>query len=90
MHQLQKIYLDIFKVVYPFLDTHFVSYLLFLSIIIGITYITWKIIQKRARKSAIIDKIMMLAWYGLLLFLIGYIAWFIMIHFETYQLFNKK
>jgi hypothetical protein len=88
MGQLQKIYLDIFKAVYPNLHTHFVSYVLFLSIISGLTYLTWRLIQKRSRKNTAFDKLMTVAWYLLLLFFIGYVAWFVMINFETYRLFK--
>ena len=88
MRRLQELYLDIFKLVYPNLHTHFVSYLLYLSILSAVTYFIWRMIQKRGHKGLMMDKLVLLFWYSGLFFFVGYIAWFVMIYFETYKLFK--
>ena len=88
MGKLQALYFKIFKVIYPNLHTHFVSYILYLTILSVMTLFIWRMIQKRSHKGHIIDKLVLLCWYAGLFFFVGYIAWFLMIHFETYKLFK--
>lgn len=88
MSQLQHIYLTIFKYIYPYLYSHFVTYLLYLGILCAISYWVYKKFKQYPLGSGLYRKTIKGLWLMALLFFIGYIAWFIMVHFESHNAFK--
>ena len=83
---LETIYLQIFRALYPHIHTHFVSYCLILALSVFSFWLNWRFIVHFHRHG---DTIATFVKYLLIFFeffLLGFILWFVFIHFHTFLL----
>lgn len=86
MSTLETIYLQIFRSLYPFIHSHFVSYCL-LVVFSSITiWLIWRFIVHFNRYNQSIATFTKYILIFIELFLVGFLLWFIFIHFHTFLL----
>lgn len=85
MDIINDLFLSFFAYAYPFLHNHFVTYLMFLIILLGLTYGNWKLIEKNKGSKGSAEGLMKIILILAELLFVSYLIWFVFVHFQTYK-----
>lgn len=85
MYWIQQQFFFLFTIIYPIVHSHFVSYVLILLGFGAIALVNWRFIKKLPASSGVM-KLIKVNLYLLQACLVGFLTWFIFIHFHTFTL----
>jgi len=86
LDQLNLVFLSIFSNIYVYIHSHFVSYLLFLALILALSKVLYdskKYFKKKSDGQTLTIKLL---WALALSALLIFDFWYIFIHFHTFRL----
>lgn len=86
MDIINDLFLNFFAYAYTFLHNHFVTYLLFLAVLLGLTYGNWKLIEKYRSAKGSAESLLKVILIAAEILFVSYLIWFIFIHFQTYKM----
>jgi len=88
MDILQRLFLDIFSFVYPIVYSPLVSYILVFLLFAYLAWVNWGFIRKLHSKKKFSKQLLKYGLVALEIFLILFLAWYVLIHFKTVTVFT--
>ncbi len=88
MNAVNTGFLFIFSHIYLFIHSHFVSYLLILTLTVALIWVNWKGIGRLQKTKSALGLLFKISLWGMQCVFVAFLLWFLLIHFHTFRILS--